>query len=127
MTEQLYYIQSPKRYIGNSLLWWKKDSRGYTVKLDEALLINEEEMKRLIYCQPGSTAWKKEAVDSVARLQVDMGDLRPEPMSCQTADRLRREAGQPPLFKDPFRDDITEGVKTRTSWAEEHSTYVGAP
>jgi hypothetical protein len=45
---QLYYIQNrSKGFLGNSIIWWGKNSRGYTADLNEAGKYTEEEAKKI--------------------------------------------------------------------------------
>lgn len=46
MSEQLYYIWSGG-YSGDALIWWGKDSRGYTSNLDNAGKYTKDEAKRI--------------------------------------------------------------------------------
>lgn len=42
MEEKLYYIQNG--YVGNAILWWGIDSKGYTTDLDKAGRYTYDEM-----------------------------------------------------------------------------------
>jgi len=74
MTES-FYIQS-KGYIGNSLIWWKKGSNGYTAKLDDALIVSRANAEDICRNRPGEdTMWPVSVIDAIASRQVDSQDL----------------------------------------------------
>ncbi|MBW2673559.1 MAG: hypothetical protein JRD89_09125 [Deltaproteobacteria bacterium] len=41
--QQLYYLLDCRAPVGNSALWWRPDSKGYTCNLEEAGLYTEEQ------------------------------------------------------------------------------------
>lgn len=45
MSSKLFYIRDRRTVIGNCVLWWCPDSRGYTTELEKAGLF--EESKRI--------------------------------------------------------------------------------
>ena len=51
MSAPLFYIQN-RGYCGNCLLWWRADRHGYTMNLDEALKLPENEARRLCESRP---------------------------------------------------------------------------
>lgn len=59
-TERLYYIQNG--YVGNAVLWWAVDSRGYTTEIDKAGKYTHEEVKRIIQ-RPEDSAWLCSYID----------------------------------------------------------------
>ena len=60
-TEKKYYIQNG--WVGNAILWWAKDSKGYTTEIDKAGIFNKEEAK-LIIKRPEDKAWECSHVDN---------------------------------------------------------------
>lgn len=42
------YLIQKKGYVGNSLLWWRKGSRGYTTNVDDAQEYTYTEAKEII-------------------------------------------------------------------------------
>jgi nitrogen fixation-related uncharacterized protein len=58
--EKLYYIQNG--YIGNAVLWWGIDSKGYTTDFEKAGKYTKEEAKRIIQ-RPEDRAWECNYVD----------------------------------------------------------------
>lgn len=75
--EQLYYIQSVKRgYLGNSVIWWGKDCKGYTCHLNLAGKYTSSEVMEICKDPRDSKAYKIEDVEKAATLQVDMQYLK---------------------------------------------------
>lgn len=59
--EKLYYIQNG--WVGNAVLWWGKDSHGYTTEIDKAGKFTKEETKKIIQ-RPEDIAWECNHVDA---------------------------------------------------------------
>lgn len=58
-----YYIQSG--YVGNAILWWRKDSKGYTANFNEAGRYSKEEAMGIINNRPEEDcAWLCSHVDN---------------------------------------------------------------
>lgn len=72
---RLFYLQDKRTYVGNSILWWAKDHRGYTCHLDKAHIFTEEEV--LKRTRDTDVPWPKDLIDEIASRQVDM-QLLPE-------------------------------------------------
>ena len=73
--ETLYYIQN-KGYVGNSLLWWRKDGQGYTCDLNEAWRVTRVEAERICRDRPKEDIMRSVAkMDALVQRHVDMQDL----------------------------------------------------
>lgn len=59
-TEKQYYIQNG--WVGNAILWWAIDSKGYTTDIRKAQKYGKEEAKRIIQ-RPQDRAWECKHVD----------------------------------------------------------------
>jgi len=66
-----YYLQDTRGYVGNDVLWWKKNGQGYTTDLREAHVYTKEEAYRKQEVRGTDLAWPKEYIDSKARPAVD--------------------------------------------------------
>lgn len=45
MSEQKFYVHDTTRgFVGNSMVWWRKDHRGYTTNLADAHEFTEAEL-----------------------------------------------------------------------------------
>ena len=63
MSEELYYIQNG--YVGNAILWWRKNSQGYTTDINEAEKYTKEFVQEIINRpQTSHRAWPCEYIDS---------------------------------------------------------------
>jgi hypothetical protein len=58
---KLYYIKNG--YVGNAVLWWGKDGRGYTTEIENAGKYTKEETDKIIE-RPEDIAWECEYVDT---------------------------------------------------------------
>lgn len=59
--EKLYYIQNG--YVGNAILWWAHESKGYTTDITKAGKFSKEEAKRIIQ-RPEDIAWECNYIDN---------------------------------------------------------------
>lgn len=69
--EDMYYIQDARNYVGNSVLWWRKEGAGYTTDLDEAMIVDSKWKGR-----ESDILWPCSAIDKLATKQFDMQKLR---------------------------------------------------
>ena len=58
--EKQYYIQNG--YVGNAILWWGIDGKGYTTEINKAGRFDYEAAKNIIQ-RPQDTAWECNHVD----------------------------------------------------------------
>lgn len=61
MTEEMYYIQNG--YVGNAILWWGVDSKGYTTDFTKAGKYTKEQAECIIK-RPEDRAWPCSYVDA---------------------------------------------------------------
>lgn len=64
--EKMYYIQNG--YVGNAILWWAENSRGYTTDFTKAGKYTKEEAKSIIQ-RPCDIAWECSHVDNCKEAQ----------------------------------------------------------
>ena len=66
--EKLYYIQSG--YVGNAMLWWKPDAKGYTTDIAEAGRYPAERMLNIINNRPKEdVAWECDYIDNTPEIR----------------------------------------------------------
>lgn len=65
---ELFYVQDARSYVGNSVVWWCPDSRGYTINLDKAGKYTAKEVATM---RDTDVPWPVEAVDKVRSYHVD--------------------------------------------------------
>ena len=72
MTE--YYLQDTRGSgcVGNDILFWAKDRRGYTTDLSKAHIFTEEEAFRQHSCRKTDRPWPKPYIDERTRPAVDI-------------------------------------------------------
>jgi len=58
--EKQYYIQNG--WVGNSVLWWGIDSKGYTTEIDKAGRFTKQQANSIIQ-RPEDKAWECNHVD----------------------------------------------------------------
>jgi len=71
MSDKVYYIQTG--YVGNSILWWGKNSSGYTTEIDKAGKFTHDEAMRIIE-RPQDKAWLCEHVDNCVKARKTIID-----------------------------------------------------
>ena len=76
MENELYYLVDSRSYVGNSLLFWRKNSNGYTTNPDEARVFTKEEAYRQNKSRNTDKPYLKDYINSIKKYHVDMQDLR---------------------------------------------------
>jgi hypothetical protein len=76
MMTELFYLQDARQVVGNAVLWWAQDWKGYTCDLRRAHVFTKEELKRV---KPRSTdiPWPKAFVDEH---QMPVLDIQKKPL-----------------------------------------------
>lgn len=66
-----YYIQNiAAGYLGNAIIFWSKERKGYTANLDNAEQFEEKESKKICLNNPEKNkAWPVEYIDSNKGIQ----------------------------------------------------------
>ena len=59
----MYYIQNDG-YLGNALIWWGEESRGYTCDISKAGKYTKEQAKNICK-RPEDTAWECDYIDNL--------------------------------------------------------------
>lgn len=73
MTEQLYYVQDARYYVGNCILWWRNEGMGYTTDLDDAGLFTASEVASM---RDTDIAWPQSDVENHLVRHVRIEALR---------------------------------------------------
>lgn len=50
--DKLYYIRYNNGYLGNAILWWKHNAKGYTTDINEAGKYSYEEAEKICRNRP---------------------------------------------------------------------------
>lgn len=80
-----YFIQDTRSYVGNSVLWWRADGKGYTTDLEDAWEVDEDKACRIERNRETDKAWPADVARAAARTHVDVQRL-------PARDRLSDEA-----------------------------------
>ena len=71
MEEKNYYIQNG--HVGNTMLFWRKEGKGYTTNLDEAGIWDEESARTICANRnKNNRAWSIRYINKISSLQVDV-------------------------------------------------------
>lgn len=72
MSEQLFYLQDSRSHVGNDVLWWAKDGKGYTTDLSKANIYTRESAMAQHNMRETDIPWPKDYIDAKTRPAVDM-------------------------------------------------------
>lgn len=72
MSEQLFYLQDSRGYVGNDVLWWAKDGKGYTTDLSKAHTYTKADAVAQYEMRETDIPWPKDYIDAKTRPAVDM-------------------------------------------------------
>lgn len=72
MSDQLFYLQDSRSYVGNDVLWWEKDGKGYTTDLSKAHVYTKAEAVEKHEKRETDIPWPKDYIDARTRPAVDM-------------------------------------------------------
>lgn len=68
----LWYLQDTRSYVGNDVVWWAKDGKGYTTDLSKAHVYSRDAAFRQAAARGCDRAWPKAYIDGKTRPAVDM-------------------------------------------------------
>ena len=68
----MFYLQDSRGYIGNDVVWWAKDGKGYTTDLRKAHIYTEDEAQKMHFARTSDIPWPKDYIDARTRPAVDM-------------------------------------------------------
>lgn len=67
-----YYLQDSRNYVGNDILWWGKDRKGYVCDIFKAHVFTKEEAIKQNAERYTDIPWPKEYIDARLKHVVDM-------------------------------------------------------
>ena len=76
-----YYIQDERQYVGNSMLWWAKDSNGYTTDIHKAHVYTKEEAEKKCSNRKTDIMWLKDYIDQKISYHIDAEDISLDEMN----------------------------------------------
>lgn len=72
MSDLFFYLQDSRSYVGNDVLWWAKDGKGYTTDLSKAHVYSLNDAQAQHDMRPSDIPWPKDYIDGKTRPAVDM-------------------------------------------------------
>lgn len=94
MSEGLFYLQDGRSYVGNDVLWWAKDGKGYTTDLRNAHVYSQEEAQGQHNSRVTDIPWPKDYIDARTRPAVDMQYIKRDEALAGTGIKLRKPERQ---------------------------------
>ncbi len=70
--KEAFYLQDRRGFVGNDILWWAKDGKGYTTDINKAHIYTKDKAVRQHRCRETDIPWPKEYIDTKTRPAVDM-------------------------------------------------------
>ena len=70
--EDMYYLQDSRGYVGNDMLFWAKDGKGYTTDISRAHVYTKGDAVSQHNCRETDIPWPKSYIDARTRPAVDM-------------------------------------------------------
>lgn len=72
MTQFLFYLQDSRTFVGNDMLFWAKDGKGYTTDLRLAEVYSQADAVHQHQVRHTDIPWPKAYIDARTRPAVDM-------------------------------------------------------
>lgn len=72
MSDQLFYLQDSRTYVGNDVMWWALNGNGYTTDLRKAQVFSKEDAVKQHQSRESDIPWPKDYIDARTRPAVDM-------------------------------------------------------
>lgn len=71
-----YYLCDSRTYVGNSMLFWRKENNGYTTNPDEARVFTEKEAFGQHRERETDIPYYKPFIDNISKKHVDIQDIQ---------------------------------------------------
>jgi len=71
----LFYLQDARQVVGNSVLWWRKGSAGYTCDLNDAELFSEEQARAEHLNRDSDRYYSQAQIDALAERHIHLDTL----------------------------------------------------
>jgi hypothetical protein len=72
MDDDQFYLQDSRGFVGNDMLFWAKEGKGYTTDISKAELYSKATAQRMHNSRPTDIPWPKDYIDNKTRPAVDM-------------------------------------------------------
>jgi hypothetical protein len=67
-----FYLQDSRGYVGNDVLWWARDGKGYTTDLSKAHVYTRDQAMAQHRSRPSDIPWPADYIEARTRPAVDM-------------------------------------------------------
>lgn len=67
-----FYLQDSRSYVGNDMLFWAKDGKGYTTDMNNAEVYSKDDAVAQHQRRESDIPWPKSYIDARTRPAVDM-------------------------------------------------------
>lgn len=67
-----FYLQDSRSYVGNDMMFWAKDGKGYTTDMRLAEVFTKDEAQKRHNHRASDIPWPKAYIDARTRPAVDM-------------------------------------------------------
>jgi hypothetical protein len=91
-----FYLQDSRSYVGNDMLFWAKDGKGYTTDMRLAHVYTKAEAVARHESRLTDIPWPKEYIDARTRPAVDMQHVKRAEALADTGIELRKPPPQRP-------------------------------
>ncbi|MBY0475452.1 MAG: hypothetical protein K2Q13_10400 [Nitrosomonas sp.] len=71
MSEDQFYLQDSRGNVGNDMLFWAKDGKGYTSDFNKAHVFTRDQAFKQNKCRDTDIPWPRRYIDSISRPAVD--------------------------------------------------------
>ena len=96
MADDLYYLQDSRDYVGNDMLFWAIDGKGYTTDMRQAHVYTKAEAVAQHQARETDIPWPKAYIDARTRPAVDMQHVKRGEALVGTGIELRKPAPKRP-------------------------------
>lgn len=72
MSADQFYLQDSRSYVGNDMLFWAVDGKGYTTDMRKAQVYTKAEAVARHHARETDIPWPKDYIDARTRPAVDM-------------------------------------------------------
>jgi len=67
-----FYLQDTRQFVGNDMVFWAKDGKGYTTDINKCHVFTQQEAFEQNQCRDTDRPWPKDYIDSKTRPAVDV-------------------------------------------------------
>jgi len=71
-----FYLQDSRSYVGNDMLFWAKDGKGYVTDISKAEVYTKEQAVAQHQSRETDIPWPKDYIDAKTRPAVDMQHVK---------------------------------------------------